>query len=108
MNIEGSTKNVCRVPHSAGIYQVKNHANGRKFINISNNLPVTYNRLNFLLKIGVYDNKELQKEFNTYGESNFYFEVLDFVDLEDDVDFSEKRGELLSNWQIQHNTQVNS
>ncbi len=65
----------------AGIYQIKNTKNGKRFIESLPNLKSIDGR-KFSLKYDSFMNKELQKDWNTYGEEAFIFEVLEEVEEE--------------------------
>ncbi len=60
-----------------GIYQIRNIKNGKVFIGSSQNLPGMYNRYSFQLKLGSHRNRDLQSDWNEYGEDSFVFETLD-------------------------------
>ena len=72
----------------AGVYQVKNTANGKVLLGGTMNLHGPLNRHRFTLKIGSHLNKELQREWNEFGEAAFVFEVLEVIKKRDDPDFS--------------------
>ena len=65
----------------SGIYQIRNLANGKLYIGSASNL---YRRKNhqhlYLLRKRVHYNTHLQNAFNKYGEQNFIFEVIEFVE----------------------------
>lgn len=63
-----------------GIYRIYNKTNGKMLIGQSMNLTGILNRHRFLLRMGVHSNKPLQQDWQTYGEENFEFEVLDPLD----------------------------
>ncbi len=66
----------------AGVYQIRNIKNGNRYIGSSRNVD-TFNGKKFELKMGTYKNKELQNEWNTYGENCFVFEVLEILNKEE-------------------------
>ncbi|WP_139488587.1 GIY-YIG nuclease family protein [Brevibacillus dissolubilis] len=68
-----------------GVFQIKNLANGKIFLNTSTNLDLVYNRHLFQLKLGGHPNKELQADYNQFGAESFAFEVLEKVKPRDDV-----------------------
>jgi len=72
----------------AGIFQVKNTANGKILLGSSLNLEGPLNGHRFMLRIGSHRNKELQKEWNEYGEDKFVFEILETVQVRDDPKFN--------------------
>lgn len=72
----------------AGIYQVKNTANGKMLLGSSLNLEGPLNRHRFMLKIGSHTNKILQSEWNELGPDVFVFEILEEVKMKDDPNFN--------------------
>jgi group I intron endonuclease len=71
----------------AGVFQVKNIANGKVLLGSSMNLEGPLNSHKFMLSIGRHRNKALQKEWDEYGPEKFVFEVLEFVKVTDDPSF---------------------
>ena len=74
----------------AGVYQVKNLANGKVLLGSSLNLEGPLNRHNFMLKIGSHLNKDLQKDWDELGAEKFAFEILEQVQVKDDPNFNLK------------------
>ena len=74
----------------AGIFQVKNTANGKIFLGSSLNLDGPLNAHKFMLSIGRHRNEALQADWNTYGTESFIFEILETVNIKDEPDFSMK------------------
>ena len=72
----------------AGVFQVKNIANGKVLLGSSLNLDGPLNSHRFMLKIGSHRNKELQQEWNEYGPDKFIFEILEVVEIKDDPHFN--------------------
>jgi group I intron endonuclease len=72
----------------AGVFQVKNTANGKILLGSSLNLEGPLNSHKFMLKIGRHRNDALQKEWNEYGEDKFVFEILEVVKVKDDPNFN--------------------
>jgi len=72
----------------AGIYQVKNTANGKMLLGSSLNLEGPLNRHKFMLKIGSHTNKTLQNDWNELGADAFVFEILEEVQMKDDPNFN--------------------
>lgn len=58
------------------IYQIKNIANNRSYIGLTNNIVRRKVRHFTDLKYNRHDNHFLQKEFNIYGKENFSFSIL--------------------------------
>jgi len=63
----------------AGVYQVKNVANGKVLLGSSLNLEGPLNRHKFMLRIGSHPNKALQKDWDELGAEQFVFEILEEV-----------------------------
>ena len=74
----------------AGVYQVKNLANGKVLLGSSLNLEGPLNRHKFMLKIGSHTNKALQKDWDELGPGQFIFEILEEVKHKDDPSFNLK------------------
>lgn len=72
----------------AGIFQIRNLANGRILLGSSLNLEGPLNSHKFMLTIGSHRNEKLQKEWNEFGPKNFVFEILEVVKVKDDPDFN--------------------
>ena len=71
----------------AGVFQVKNTANGKVLLGSSLNLEGPLNGHKFMLTIGRHRNEALQKEWNDFGPEKFVFEVLEVVKVTDDPNF---------------------
>ena len=69
-----------------GIYKIENLVNGKIFIGGSKNLPGKFNSFKFQLKLGSYINRELQRDYNEFGEENFSFEVVDYLEPKEGAD----------------------
>jgi group I intron endonuclease len=75
----------------AGVYQIKNIANGKVLLGSSLNLEGPLNRHKFMLKIGSHPNKALQKDWDELGTEQFVFEILEEVQQrKDDPNFNLK------------------
>lgn len=72
-----------------GVFQIRNIVNGKILIEGSPNLDKIWNRHHVQLNFGNHRNVELQKDWNTYGESNFVYEILGEI--------QEEEGKLLDN-----------
>lgn len=73
---------------TAGVFQIKNTANGKVFLGSSLNLDGVWNGHEFFLKTGAHHNKALQKEWNEYGADKFVFEILETVKVTDAPNFN--------------------
>ncbi len=59
-----------------GVFQIKCIVNEKFFIDNSVDMKSKWNRHKMELKFGNHRNKDLQKDWNQYGENKFVFEVL--------------------------------
>jgi group I intron endonuclease len=69
-----------------GIYKIENLGNGKILIGSSKNLPGKANSYKFQLKHGSHMNRQLQSDYNRFGEENFAFEVVDYLEPKDGPD----------------------
>lgn len=67
-----------------GVYQIKNLVNGKVFIGSDKNLPGKFNNHRFQLKQGSHMNRALQADYKHFGEENFSFDVLDYLEPNED------------------------
>ena len=83
-----------------GIYQIKNNNNGKIFIGRAKNIKGILNSNLFQLINGSHLNRDMQKDFNDVGETNFTFEVLDYLKPKEDInyDYTEELKILESMW----------
>jgi group I intron endonuclease len=72
----------------AGVFQVKNTANGKVLLGSSLDLQGPLNRHKFMLTIERHQNETLQKEWNEFGPETFVFEILEVVKVKDDPNFN--------------------
>lgn len=72
----------------AGVFQVKNTANGKILLGSSLNLEGPLNSHKFMLTIGRHRNEALQKDWNEFGAEKFVFEILEIAKVKDDPDFN--------------------
>lgn len=70
-----------------GVYQIKNLVTGKVFIGSSKNLPGKINGQKFQLNLGSHTHEELQKDYTQVGETNFLFEVLDYLEPKEDKNY---------------------
>ncbi|MGD8188964.1 GIY-YIG nuclease family protein [Brevibacillus ginsengisoli] len=66
-----------------GAFQIRNLANDKVFIRTGRNLDSMINRYRFTLTHRLEDNKELQADWNQYGEEQFVFEIIELIKDED-------------------------
>jgi group I intron endonuclease len=75
-------------PKPAGVFRVRNLANGKVLLGSSLNLEGPINSHRFMLNIGSHRNEELQQDWNKFGEKKFVFEILEVVKVKDDPNFN--------------------
>ena len=68
-----------------GVYKIRNSQNDKVYIGFATDLQARFNRHRAELKFGNHRNSELQKIWNSSGESAFDFEILDVLDHEESV-----------------------
>jgi hypothetical protein len=76
-----------QTPRPMGVYHITNNVNGKMLIGGSPNLDGKLNRFQFELKMGIHGNKELQRDWNEYGEQAFTFGVLDRIRPVEDLKY---------------------
>ena len=72
----------------AGVFMVKNTANGKILLGSSLNLEGPLNSHRFMLRIGKHENEPLQKDWLAFGEDSFVFEILETVQESDAPGFN--------------------
>ena len=75
-------------PKPAGVFQIKNTANGKVLLGSCLNLDGALNGHRFMLSIGSHRNQTLQKEWKEYGAERFVFEILETVKVSEEPDFN--------------------
>jgi hypothetical protein len=73
-----------QTPRPAGVIAIRCKANGKVLFASSLNLNGLLDRHEFELRLGSHRNKELQKDWTTYGRENFTFEILEQLEPRDD------------------------
>ncbi|KPU44773.1 hypothetical protein OXPF_18590 [Oxobacter pfennigii] len=68
----------------SGVYQIRNTKNQKIFITSGRNLS-KLNGIKFELNVGSYRNKELQDDWNRYGEDAFAFEILESFEEDGEI-----------------------
>ena len=84
-----------------GIYQIRNLADRKVFIDSSKNLNGSLNSSKFQLVLGSYRNRALQADFNRLGEGQFAFGIMDQLEPKKDdpaYDYTEDLATLKSMW----------
>jgi hypothetical protein len=84
---KGLIKQYKQTIQEMGIYQIKNRINGKIFIGNAKNIKGILNSNKFQLKIGRHFNQELQQDYNKYGETNFDYEILDYLKPKEDQNY---------------------
>ena len=89
-----------QTPRPAGVMVIRCKANGKVLFFSSLNLHGVLDRHKFQLNLGGHYNKELQKDWNTYGRENFTFEILEQLEAKDDptYDYSDDLAVLEELW----------
>ncbi len=72
----------------AGVFQIKNTANGKVLLGSSLNLEGPLNAAKFMLTTGQHENRALQQDWDEYGANKFVFEILEEVQIKDDPNFN--------------------
>lgn len=67
-------------PRPMGAYAIRNTATGKVLVGGSMNLPATFNKEKFQLRMKPHRCKALQADWDSYGGEAFAFEVLERVD----------------------------
>ena len=73
-----------------GIYQITNLVNQKVLLGSSMNLDGIINRHKFELKMGSHKNKDLQNDWNKFGENSFAFEVLEEIEPRENLDYQKE------------------
>ena len=72
----------------AGVFQVRNKANGKILLGSSLNLEGPLNAHRFMLMTGSHKNQALQKDWDEIGPDQFAFEILEEITIKDDPSFN--------------------
>ncbi|WP_300675239.1 GIY-YIG nuclease family protein [Soonwooa sp.] len=78
---------------SMGILGIKNITTGKIFVKASLNADAWINKSKFVLKMGQFENADLQTDWKNSGEDNFAFIMLDKLE-ENDSPFHDYKKEL--------------
>ncbi len=74
-------------PPTAGVYRIRNTANGKALLGSRLRLDGALNAHRFSLAHGSHRNALLQREWNEYGPDAFTFEILEVVKVKDEPGF---------------------
>ena len=66
-----------------GVYVIRNTQNNKLYVGYSLDLHARINRQRAELKFGSHRSSELLREWKSFGESSFEFEVLDELELDE-------------------------
>ena len=77
-----------------GIFVIQSRQSQKCFLEVSQNVKAKINSTTFQLNANTHPNKELQKEWNEYGEANFDIEVLEKLKYSEDESKTDYREEL--------------
>lgn len=100
MNKKELKKQYAQTLRPMGVYQVKNLANEKIFIDSSLEVNGRINRVKFQLDHGSYPNTVLQNDYKKFGVDKFVFEVIDYLEPKDDAkaDYAEDLKMLEEMW----------
>ncbi|GGD46755.1 GIY-YIG nuclease family protein [Paenibacillus nasutitermitis] len=68
-----------------GVFQIRNLANGKRYIATTSTLDSAWQRELFILNMGSHRNSQLQADWKRDGGKQFEFEVLESLKLGDEV-----------------------
>ena len=74
---------------AAGVYQIRNLKNRKVLVETTPNLKTINGRL-MQLRGGVHKNRQLQADWENFGEDAFVFEVLEVLEEKEDAFFDKK------------------
>jgi group I intron endonuclease len=74
----------------SGIYKIENIVNKKVYIGSTKNFTKRFSEHRYLLNKGEHANKHLQRSWDFYGEDNFTFTVIEFVEKNNLLIFEQK------------------
>lgn len=74
----------------AGVFTMTNTQTGRVFVGSFNNLK-RLNGFQFMLKTNTHTNKELQADYNTFGQDAFDVKIVEYLKKKEEGYFDAKR-----------------
>ena len=83
MDKSTAKKAYSQAKRTMGVYRIRTTGNNRLYVGSGTDLQAKINRHKAELKFGSHRNKELQKEWNSFGESALEFEILDVLEHEE-------------------------
>jgi hypothetical protein len=76
-----------------GVFEIRNTANQKILLDTATNIPSKWNRHRIELRFGNHRNRQLQEDWNEFGEEKFICSVLSELKLKED-DNSDIKSEL--------------
>ncbi|MCW2276953.1 GIY-YIG nuclease family protein [Heliophilum fasciatum] len=70
-------------PRPMGVYQIKNGVTGKILVGSSTNLPGKFNSHRFQLQMQCHRDRDLQQDWNRYGQEAFSFDILEQLKAEE-------------------------
>lgn len=86
-----------------GIFQIIYRKENKIYLETTSDLDKAFNSDIFKLKAGMHSNKDLQNDWNTFGEEEFEFKILDELKLNDTETTLQIRKELKELLEIHKN-----
>lgn len=68
---------------TSGVFQILNKVNGKRLIEVSNDIPAKWNRHQTELRFGSHRNTNFQKDWNEHGKENFEFSILSELEVKE-------------------------
>lgn len=75
-------------PRTMGVAAIRHNASGKSFVFANLDINALVNRYRTQLGFGGHPNKELQRDWQEFGEAGFTIEVLDTMVPKDDAEIS--------------------
>lgn len=85
-----------------GIMAVRSKCSNKCFLQTTQNLRGTINSTRFKLEAGIHPNRELQQDWNKFGEDCFFIEILEQLEYDQDetkTDYTEELAILQMVWE---------
>ncbi len=81
--------------YSQGIYKITNITTGKIYIGKSEDIKIRWYTHKGLLKNNKHENTGLQEDFNKYGETNFHFDKIEYVEFKEEL-FDRERQQIIN------------
>ncbi len=85
-------------PPAMGVFQIRNLRDEKVFVVSTLNLPGSFNRHEFQLKMNAHQSKSLQKDWNELGKEGFAFEILEEISPRENLDYKAELNFLEDLW----------